>query len=127
VRRKPVSQLHVSGRAGPAPCTGLAVPGALQRRSSAGWQHLGGCDGGPSAATAACPDASVGGPVVRHQGVGTLFQGVVMKPGRTAAWVITATALPVLAACSGGTSGGNAPAGGSTTGGNQPATSAPAQ
>jgi hypothetical protein len=50
-----------------------------------------------------------------------------MKPGRTAAWVITATALPVLAACSGGTSSGNAPAGGTTTGGNQPATSAPAQ
>ena len=49
-----------------------------------------------------------------------------MKPGRTAAWVITATALPVLAACSGGTSSGNAPAGGTTTGGNQPATSAPA-
>src|SRR5690348_9397311 len=45
-----------------------------------------------------------------------------MKPGRTAAWVITATALPVLAACSGSTSSGNAPAGG-----NQPATSAPAQ
>jgi hypothetical protein len=50
-----------------------------------------------------------------------------MKPGRTAAWVITATALPVLAACSGGSSSGNAPAGGTTTGGNQPATSAPAQ
>lgn len=49
-----------------------------------------------------------------------------MKPGRTAAWVITATALPVLAACSGSSSSGNAPAGG-TTGGNQPATSAPAQ
>jgi len=50
-----------------------------------------------------------------------------MKPGRTAAWVITATALPVLAACSGGSSSGNAPAGGTTIGGNQPATSAPAQ
>ena len=50
-----------------------------------------------------------------------------MKPGRTAAWVITATALPVLAACSGSSSTGNAPAGGATTGGNQPATSAPAQ
>jgi hypothetical protein len=50
-----------------------------------------------------------------------------MKPGRTVAWVITATALPVLAACSGGSSSGNAPAGGTTTGGNQPATSAPAQ
>jgi len=50
-----------------------------------------------------------------------------MKPGRTAAWVITATALPVLAACSGSSSSGNAPAGGTTTGGNQPATSAPAQ
>ncbi len=50
-----------------------------------------------------------------------------MKPGRTAAWVITATALPVLAACSGGGSSGNAPAGGTTTGGNQPAASAPAQ
>jgi len=50
-----------------------------------------------------------------------------MKPGRIAAWVISATALPVLAACSGGSSSGNAPAGGTTTGGNQPATSAPAQ
>jgi hypothetical protein len=48
-----------------------------------------------------------------------------MKPGRTAAWIITATALPVLAACSGSSSSGNAPAGGTTTGGNQPATSAP--
>jgi hypothetical protein len=50
-----------------------------------------------------------------------------MKPGHIAAWVITATALPVLAACSGGSSSGNAPAGGTATGGNQPATSAPAQ
>lgn len=49
-----------------------------------------------------------------------------MKPGRTAAWIITATALPVLAACSGGSSSGNAPAAGTTTG-SQPATSAPAQ
>jgi hypothetical protein len=49
-----------------------------------------------------------------------------MKSGRTAALVITAIALPALAACSGGSSSGNSPAAGATGGGNQPATSAPA-
>src|ERR1043165_7783987 len=52
------------------------------------------------------PDPSYGTKESGH------FQGVVMKPGRPSAWVITATAFPVLAACSGGTSSGNAPAGG---------------
>lgn len=50
-----------------------------------------------------------------------------MKSGRTtAALVITAIALPVLAACSGGSSSGNAPAAGATGGGNQPTATAPA-
>ena len=49
-----------------------------------------------------------------------------MKSGRTAALVITAIALPTLAACSGGSSSGNAPAAGATGGGNQPAATAPA-
>jgi hypothetical protein len=49
-----------------------------------------------------------------------------MKSGRTAALVITAIALPTLAACSGGSSSGNAPAAGATGGGNQPTATAPA-
>ena len=49
-----------------------------------------------------------------------------MKSGRTAALVITAIALPTLAACSGGSSSGNAPAGGATGGGNQPTATATA-
>jgi hypothetical protein len=49
-----------------------------------------------------------------------------MKSGRTAALVITAIALPALAACSGGSSSGNAPAAGATGGGNQPTATAPA-
>jgi hypothetical protein len=49
-----------------------------------------------------------------------------MKSGRTAALVITAIALPALAACSGGSSGGSNPAAGATGGGNQPTASAPA-
>ena len=40
-----------------------------------------------------------------------------MKPGRMAAWAVTATALPVLAAC-GGSGGGSSPA-------NQPTSAAP--
>ena len=43
-----------------------------------------------------------------------------MKPGRTAAWVITAIALPTVAACSGGSSS-------ATGGGSQPTASAPAR
>jgi hypothetical protein len=50
-----------------------------------------------------------------------------MKPGRTAAWVITAIALPTVAACSGGGSSAGNPAAGATGGGSQPAASAPAQ
>jgi hypothetical protein len=56
-----------------------------------------------------------------------------MKSARTAALVITAIALPALAACSGGSSSGNAPAAGAAGKGNQataaataPASSAPA-
>jgi hypothetical protein len=50
-----------------------------------------------------------------------------MKSGRTtAALVISAIALPVLAACSGGSSSGNAPAAGATGGGKQPTATAPA-
>ena len=49
-----------------------------------------------------------------------------MKSGRTAALVITAIALPALAACSGGSSGGSSPASGATGGGNQPAATATA-
>ena len=41
-----------------------------------------------------------------------------MKPGRIAAWAVTATALPVLAACGGGSGGGSTPA-------NQPTSAAP--
>lgn len=41
-----------------------------------------------------------------------------MKPGRMAAWAVTATALPVLAACGGGSGGGSTPA-------NQPSSAAP--
>jgi hypothetical protein len=41
-----------------------------------------------------------------------------MKPGRMAAWAVTATALPVLAACGGGSGGGSTPA-------NQPTSAAP--
>ena len=50
-----------------------------------------------------------------------------MKSGRTAALVITAIALPALAACSGGSSSGSSPAAGATGGGNQPTASAPAR
>ncbi len=50
-----------------------------------------------------------------------------MKPGRIAAFVITATALPGLAACSGSSSSGSNPAGGNAGGGGQPAASTPAQ
>ena len=49
-----------------------------------------------------------------------------MKSGRTAALVITAIALPALAACSGGSSSGNSPAAGATGGGNQPTATSPA-
>jgi hypothetical protein len=49
-----------------------------------------------------------------------------MKSGRTAALVITAIALPALAACSGGSSSGNTPAAGATGGGNQPTATSPA-
>lgn len=49
-----------------------------------------------------------------------------MKSGRTAALVITAIALPALAACSGGSSSGNNPAAGTTGGGNQPTATSPA-
>jgi hypothetical protein len=45
-----------------------------------------------------------------------------MKPGRIAAWVITAVAVPGLAACSGGSSGGTSP----TAGSSQSAASSPA-
>ena len=41
-----------------------------------------------------------------------------MKPGRIAAWAVTATALPVLAACGGGSGGGSTPV-------NQPTSAAP--
>jgi hypothetical protein len=49
-----------------------------------------------------------------------------MKSGRTAALVITAIALPALAACSGGCSSGSSPAASATGGGNQPAATSPA-
>jgi hypothetical protein len=50
-----------------------------------------------------------------------------MKSGRTAALVITAIALPTLAACSGGSSSGSNPAAtGTAGGGNQPAATATA-
>lgn len=49
-----------------------------------------------------------------------------MKSGRTAALVITAIALPALAACSGGSSSGSNPAAGATGGGNQPTATATA-
>ena len=49
-----------------------------------------------------------------------------MKSGRTAALVITAIALPTLAACSGGSSSGNNPAAGTAGGGNQPTATSPA-
>ena len=49
-----------------------------------------------------------------------------MKSGRTAALVITAIALPALAACSGGSSSGSSPAAGATGGGNQPTAASPA-
>jgi len=50
-----------------------------------------------------------------------------MKPGRIAAWVISATALPVLAALLGRQFQRERSRRRHTTGGNQPATSAPAQ
>jgi hypothetical protein len=49
-----------------------------------------------------------------------------MKSGRTAALVITAIALPALAACSGSSSSGNTPAASATGGGNQPTATATA-
>ena len=49
-----------------------------------------------------------------------------MKSGRTAAMVITAIALPAIAACSGGTSSSSSAASGAT-GGSQATASAPAQ
>jgi hypothetical protein len=50
-----------------------------------------------------------------------------MKPGRTAALLITAIALPTVAACSGSSSSTSNPAAGATGGGSQATTSAPAQ
>jgi hypothetical protein len=50
-----------------------------------------------------------------------------MKPGRTAALLITAIALPTVAACSGGGSSASSPAAGTTGGGSQSTASAPAQ
>jgi hypothetical protein len=55
-----------------------------------------------------------------------------MKPGRIAAWAITAIAVPALAACGGSSSGGSSPggsssAGGSSAGSGSPAASASAQ